>query len=286
MTELQNSKKDISEESDYLIEVAKKIILISHNQEGIQTDGRGMRAMKIFTRQTLSTISLLKLLPSVNKTDEIWDITSFASIKRNIIECFINLYYFGTEKVSESEAELRFFLLQYHKNNEWFNIRKKSLSPIEYKEFDDGLRFEKERLKNHPFLEHLELEEKNRTLKGYEIYKSKSFFEKELIVCNSLREHYRLLSNLVHPLPLSVERTNNINGRGMDSEADLNYFLICIMLSRKYLAATLIEIRNKFNDTLGKQFKNDFDNIEKFITKGFEKKLRLTSSLVKERSKG
>jgi hypothetical protein len=140
---------------------------------------------------------------------------------------------------------------------------------LEYQEFEEGLKAKKERLKNHPFLQSLETEEKNQVLRGYEIYKSKSYFEEKLIVCSNLTEHYRHLSNLVHPLSLSFERTNNINGRGMASESDLNYFLYCIILSRKYLAATLIEIRNKFKDTLGKRFKEDFDFIEQFIKKGF-----------------
>jgi hypothetical protein len=101
------------------------------------------------------------------------------------------------------------------------------------------------------------------------MYKSKAFLEANLTVCLNLRDHYRLLSNLVHPLPLSIERTNDINGRGINSEADLNYFLMCTMLSRKYLSATLIEIRNKFNETLGRRFKQEFEFVEPYITKGF-----------------
>jgi len=270
MNECSKIKKDLIEEIELLVKVVDKIQNISLNQGGIKTDGRGMRAMKIFTRQTLSAISLLKLLPFNKDEDEFWDISSYASITRNIIECYLNLYYFGTENVSESEAELRFFLLQYHRNNEWFNIRKRTMEPSEYEKFEEGLIEEKERLKNHPFLPFLDIDEKNKVLRGYEIYKSKAFFETKLIVCSDLKEHYRLLSNLVHLLPLSIERTNNINGRGLGSEADLNYFLICTMLSRKYLSATLIEIRNKFNDTLGKRFKHDFEFIEPFITKGFK----------------
>jgi hypothetical protein len=98
MEELTNVKKDLLEEIELLVNVVDRIQVISLNQAGIKTDGRGMRAMKLFTRQTLSAISLLKLLPLNKEEDDIWDISSFASITRNIIECFINLYYFGTEK--------------------------------------------------------------------------------------------------------------------------------------------------------------------------------------------
>ena len=127
MSEGENLEQDVLDETELLVQVVGKICRISMNQAGIQTDGRGMRAMKLFTRQTLSALSLTKLIPSATDVYESLDIPSYAAITRNIMECFISIYYYGTENISESEAQLRFFLLQYHRNNEWFNIRKKEL---------------------------------------------------------------------------------------------------------------------------------------------------------------
>src|SRR5688572_12034590 len=120
----QRKLKDI--ELSYLeeLELYDKVVaitaLISVNQNGIKANGRGVRAVKIFTRQTLTVFSLSQLLPrpssSKESDEDLWDICSIASLTRNLIEGYLSLNYFGTEKISDSEAELRFFLLQLHRN--------------------------------------------------------------------------------------------------------------------------------------------------------------------------
>ncbi len=261
---------DYKDELELLYEIIDKVQLISLNQGGIKTDGRGIRAMRIFMRQTLTAISLCKLLPNPDlRKDEFWDIGSVASLSRNLIEGYISLYYFGIENISESEAELRFYLLQLHKNMEWYKIRKGEMELMELKQFENGIANEKQRLFSHPFLSKLTKQELNRVKKVNEIYKSKMYFEENLPVCKGLRQHYRHLSNLVHPLPLSIERINNTNGRGGGSEADIRYCLICVMLSRKYLAATLIDITDKFKKELGDKFKAELEKIRPLVNKGF-----------------
>lgn len=276
---VMKKKRPLSKyETDYLDEydiyrtVLNITIIISYNQGGIKTDGRGIRGMKIFTRQTLTGISLDKLFPIPNhlKTieEDLWDVTSIAALTRNLIEGYLSLYYFGIEKVSESEAELRFFLLQLHRNIEWYNIRKKDMDTQELKTFEDGISSEKNRIKNHPFYQRLTTEEQNRASRGSEMYKTKTHFEKDLPICEDLREHYRLLSNLVHPLPLSIERMDNERGRGIGSDTDVAYCLNCLMLARKYLAASSVGIINHF-PKLEKKFKRQLEIIEPLQFTGF-----------------
>lgn len=107
---LSKVEKDFLEELDLYDKVINLTCLLSLNQQGIHTDGRGIRAMKVFTRQTLTAISLRKLFPapnpSMDRDIEIWDINSLASLTRNLIEGYISLDYFGLERISESEADL------------------------------------------------------------------------------------------------------------------------------------------------------------------------------------
>lgn len=247
--------------------------LVSLNQHNIQTDGRGIRAVKIFTRQTLTAISLSKLLPrpiSSRPTDEdVWDITSIASLTRNIIETYLSMYYFGTEKICESEAELRFFILQLHRNLEWYSIRKQEMDLTELKQFEDGIANEKIRIKNHVYLSKLPKDQRIRAIQFREMYKTKVEFEQELYVCKDLRIHYRQLSNLVHPLPLSIERIDNVKGRGLGTDPDVNYSLIFVMLARRYLAASVIGIVNHFPNELGKKLKNELELIRPLENAGF-----------------
>ena len=247
---------------------------ISLNQHGIQTDGRGLRAMKLFTRQTLTGLSLHKLLPRPNKNksidEDIWDISSIASLTRNIVEGYISLYYFGIEKISESEAQLRFFILQLHRNVEWYNIRKDvNLEEDELKEFENGIIEQKKRIENHPYLLKLSTNQRKRAIQGVEMYKTKYDFEKEISFCKDLRRDYRHLSNLVHPLPLSIERIDNENGRGIGSSRDISYCMICLMIARRYFAATTIGIADYFEKELAIPFAKDLETIRSLVNKGF-----------------
>jgi hypothetical protein len=116
LRELSEFEKSYLEELIKYDKVLSVAILISQNQHGIDTTGRGVRAAKIFTRQALTGISLRNILPfpsdERDKEEELWDISSIASLSRNILEGFLSMFYFGTEIVSDEEAELRFFILQ------------------------------------------------------------------------------------------------------------------------------------------------------------------------------
>jgi hypothetical protein len=246
--------------------VLETTALVSANQHNIQTDGRGVRAVKIFTRQTLTGLSLSRLLPrprsSKSKEEDFWDICSIASLTRNIVEGYLSLHYFGIEKISDSEAELRFFILQLHRNVEWYNIRKAEMDEVELRQFEEGIAKQKLQIKNHINLPNLSEAQRKRAIQGAEIYKTKSDFEGELSVCTNLRKYYRILSNLVHPLPLSIERTDNNNGRGLGSEADISYCLMCVALARSYLTATTIGVIDHFPNELGVRFKKEKESIQ------------------------
>jgi hypothetical protein len=194
-------------------------------------------------------------------------------LSRNLIEGYLSLYYFGIERVSDAEAELRFFIAQLHRNVEWYEIRK-LINPgdPELKEFEDSIASQRERIRSHAYLRSLTAVQKTRALRGTEMYKTKADFEKELSECGDLRRNYRLLSNLVHPLPMSIERIDNERGRGIGSDADVSYSKICLMLARRYLAASTVGIADHFADALAKRFEDSLNGIRPLIAEGFNYK--------------
>ncbi|MCL1478513.1 MAG: hypothetical protein MH219_13780 [Marinobacter sp.] len=127
LTDLEMSFRDEYKKYSKVLSATTNISL---NQHGIDTDGRGVRAVKIFTRQTLSGMSLNSLLPKLSTErdpdSELWDLCSIASLSRNILEAYLVVYYSGTESISDEEAELRFFIGQLHRNREWYRIHKKT----------------------------------------------------------------------------------------------------------------------------------------------------------------
>lgn len=126
LRELSEFEKSYLEELKKYGKVLSVAMLVSKNQHGINTTGRGIRATNIFTRQTLAGMSLRSILPFPTNDIEkaLWDIASISSLARNILEGFMSIFYFGTESISDEEAELRFFILQQHRNREWYSIRK------------------------------------------------------------------------------------------------------------------------------------------------------------------
>ncbi|EIA07443.1 DUF5677 domain-containing protein [Flavobacterium frigoris] len=271
--ELTDSEISFLEELELYNKVLCFIADISICQGGIDADGRGVRGMKIFTRQTVIAFSLSRIFPKPQKTTsydtELWDVLSIASITRNLVEGYLALHYFGLEKISDDEAELRFLILQLHRNIEWFNIRKIEEGDEEYKEFFEGIINQKKQIKNHPYLNNLSVSNRNKALKFSEMYRTKSDFENSLPICNDLIKIYRLLSNLVHPLPMSIERIDNENGRGIGSEMDIQYCIQCILLARRFLAATVVDIVDFFSDSFV-EFSERLEEIRYLQFKGFE----------------
>ena len=209
--------------------------------------------MKLFTRQTLSAVSLSRLLPyyrdTTNSDNEFWDVCSVASLTRNLMEGCVALFYSGTEVISAEEAELRFFLSQYHRNREWQLVRKRQTPENpEIAKVENSLRSEMKRLKEHPFLPHLSLAQRNKVLKGDDMYLTKADLEERFSVVGKYRLHYQLISNLVHPLPLSIERIDNNQGRGNRVANDVLYMTLCLSLAAKFLAASVSSVCDRFPD--------------------------------------
>ncbi|MGB3182057.1 MAG: hypothetical protein WBB45_11740 [Cyclobacteriaceae bacterium] len=274
--ELRKIEADFLEELNLYEKVLKATRFLSLNQHGINTTGRGVRAVKIFTRQTLTGISLKKILPKPSPKqpgeNDFWDIGSIASLSRNLLEGYLSLNYFGLEQISGSEAELRFFILQLHKNTEWFSIRKREMDKKEYDQFEEGIKEQKGRVKNHPYMKLLSSNHRKRAKQGNEMYKTKYDFEKEFFVCENLTKYYRLLSNFVHPTPLSTERTDDEKGRGVGSDNDIGYCLSGMMLGRKFLAASTVGVADIFPTELGEKYHKVIDPIRPLLYKGFERK--------------
>jgi len=266
LTDLEMSFRD---EYKKYSKVLSATINISLNQHGIDTDGRGVIAVKIFTRQTLSGMSLNRLLPKLSTErdpdSELWDLCSIASLSRNILEAYLVIYYSGTESISDEEAELRFLIGQLHRSREWYQINKKQNSDVKVlKEFEDGMKKQKLRIKEHPYLNSLTVPQKNKALKGYEMYYTKADFESKNETCNGLRLDFQLLSNFVHPLPLSIERIDNDRGRGESNIYDITYSIACLKIATKYLAATTVSVVDNFPEELVKRFKLLIDPIREF----------------------
>ncbi len=99
------------------------------------------------------------------------------------------------------------------------------------------------------------------------MYKNKADFESELDICKGLRRNHRLLSNLVHSVPLSIERIDNERGRGIGSDTDVTYCRMSLMLARRFLAASTAGIADHFADRLASKLSKRVDPIRPSSTR-------------------
>lgn len=233
---------------------------ISLNQAGIDTDGRGIRGADIFTRQVLTAHSLKKLLPvlknGVDPDKTVWDMTTIALVSRSIMENFQSLYYFGTEEISEHEADLRFQIFQKDRNFKWKEIRKKmGQTEDELSEFIHGIPEQRKIICNHVFFVKLSERQQEKILKrNAEIYYSHADFETRCPRLKNLSLHYQLLSNLAHPLPLAIDRIDEIKGHGSANDIDISYVNISLDIASECLIASIEEMAIKFPEHIGSRF--------------------------------
>ena len=262
--------KDFLEEVDKFDEVVKVTNLVSGNQQGIATSGRGVRAVQIFTKQTLTANSLMSLLPDKSTFAYLWDGGAIAGLSRNIIECFLAIHYFGIENVSEVEAELRFFIYQRHRNVETYKIQK-GYNPTDpdIKVFENGIKEEMKRIQSHTFYQSLTKDQQNRIINGVEMYKTKADFASQISHCKGLTTDFRYLSNLAHPVGVSIWRIDNESGRGLGSVTDMAHCLRAVRLARKYQAASTAAIAEFFPERFGGRFLPILTKLKELIDEGF-----------------
>jgi hypothetical protein len=88
----------------------------------LKGDTRKSIASILFAKINLCALSITKLLPPDSKShaaeemerERFCDVSSVASLCRNLIEASNRLYYFAIEPVSEEEAKMRLKIHEYH----------------------------------------------------------------------------------------------------------------------------------------------------------------------------
>lgn len=88
----------------------------------LKGDARKRIASILFAKINLCALSITKLLPPDSKShaadqmerERFCDVSSIASLSRNLIEASNRLYYFAIEPVTEAEAKMRLKIHEYH----------------------------------------------------------------------------------------------------------------------------------------------------------------------------
>lgn len=221
---------------------------ISDHSAGIKVPWHLVRANQLYTRLTITSLSIIHLLPTNNifpSKNEFWDFFSVATLARNLIENYHMFYYVGVEKVSDEERDFRLKLLNYHLNNEKYKLYLESNVDKEtLKEFEDNLPNAKGNLKKHPFFISLYRDKASKVLTGKEaMYLThKEISERINFKTDEFIPLYRLFSNHTHSSPLAFFTMSNERGRGEENTAEIEYLSMTLDLCIKYLSAAILDM--------------------------------------------
>jgi hypothetical protein len=226
---------------DFAIEVSDKT-------SGIFVPPRIVEANQLFTRLTVTSVSIIHLLP-YNKIFpsnwRFWDFFSIATLTRNLIDNYLMFYYVGVEKLSDEEIDFRLKVLTFHLNNEKYKLFSElKVDKTVLQDFEKNLPKAKDDLKGHSFFNSLSKEQAGKILTGKAaMYLSHKEISTRVQFNNEeFMSLYRLFSNHLHSTPFACSTMSNERGRGEENEAEISYLTITLDTCIKYLSAAALEM--------------------------------------------
>src|SRR6476661_10728671 len=93
-----------------LDEMAECLMRLSNGTQGKSTDWRGVQVSLVFGKLCVTCISFLRIIPTSGfcgqaKGLDLWDLSSAASLCRNLIEAYCMFAYIGSEPDDDEDGE-------------------------------------------------------------------------------------------------------------------------------------------------------------------------------------
>lgn len=242
-------------ERDALDDLLDAVLKVSSQQGGREVAPRVTVGVLLYTRITVAAVSLLRLLPGnrliTERWTEWWDWPTVAAVARNVIDAYLMFHYVAIEPISADEDALRRDVFWYHDNWEKRRLYQDwGAGPEVLSAFDEKLPAARTSIGAHAASCQLTKDQLKRALSGeHAVYLTRRELRARLPFSSSeLPGFYRLLSANVHAAPFSFHRQSNSRGRGMENEAERAYLVMTSHFSRKYIAASVIELCNTIPD--------------------------------------
>ena len=216
------------------------------------------QASLMFSRMILTYISILHYTPGSSffgpiREFHIWDLSTQASLARNLIETYLTLFYLTIERVDRDELELRKLLWSYHETSEKIKMLEAAIpDSTNIIHLKASRKIDEDRISsNVAFAKISAAKQKNllqkdqcKTKSNTEICKSAGISEKYF------RSIFKYLSNFTHSSPLSISQMDAL--RKFDPEA-LHVFLHVLNISTGFMAVAMGDFR-KLNSKMRFKF--------------------------------
>ena len=245
-------KKDYLENLETFEDFFDFSVDVSDSTMRIHVPSHLVRANQLFTRLTVTSMSIIHLCPANRiwgSSAQFWDFISVATLARNLIENYHAFFYIGVEEVTTAERSFRLDLFNFHLTNEKYKLYKEGGSGEEIlKEFEEKLPIAKEGLKAHPFFLHLSREKAKKILKGDEsmLLSQREISDRVPFNTYEFTPLYRLFSNHTPSTPYAFFSQNNERGRGAENEEEVHYLAMTLAFCTKYLSAAILDMTRLF----------------------------------------
>lgn len=225
---------------------------ISDATAGIAVPERLVRVNQLYTRLTVTSLSIIHLLPFNRyfpSEFKFWDFFSVATLTRCLIENYHMLYYIGVEHISSQELDFRYKLLVFHLNHEKYKLYKDYNADKEVlSDFEMNIPIDRENLKSHPFFDQISKTKQEKVLSGnVAMYLSNKEISSRLhFRTDEFMPLYRLFSNHAHSSPYAYFSISNERGRGIENATEIGHLTVAIDVCIKYLTAAMIDLLTLF----------------------------------------
>lgn len=243
-SELLQSKGEYRKQLQTFEHLITCAVRVSDASGGIHTSNLGIEATKIYTRITLSAMTIGSILPTnqVNKT-KLWDFPSVASLGRAFMETCHRYLYLCEDALSEDEAEFRLKLFFYHMNCEKYRLYKDfEAKPEVLADFEEKIPQAKVALIASTIYKTLPSHMAEKVRRGNtEMHISDEVVaNKHALIGGRFKPIYRLLSNYAHGAPFATYSQSNTRGRGFANVAEIQYIELIVRLLNHYLSVAIL----------------------------------------------
>ncbi|UOE82193.1 DUF5677 domain-containing protein [Vibrio splendidus] len=192
---------------------------------GVRTDDKKRRYSTYFLAKLVhNCVSLLKILPNSSEDKEYFDLSSIASLSRNIIESTNLCWYYCIEDVELEESSFRFLLFDYHDVCTTISLSES----FDWKlDAEEELKEEKlvllEAIKNTSqyFNEGKAEQKKLRQGRKASMCNQSELIEARGVDCKEFKGIYKLLSNHVHTTPNAINSVVHSRSHGQEMDTVL-----------------------------------------------------------------
>ncbi|WP_208665547.1 DUF5677 domain-containing protein [Pseudomonas thivervalensis] len=230
------------------LKILEKLVLmaiaVSDKSGGIKTTTLGIESTKIYTRLTLSAMTINAILPnnSINNS-KLLDFPSVAVLARTFMETTHRYLYLCIPGESKEEQQFRQKLHYFHMNFEKYRLYSDSGTHLDWlPEFEEKLPLEKAALMESSTYKELDKHMQNRVRSGNTEmhFTDEQIADKHRLAFGRFKPIYRILSNHSHGSPFATTSQSNERGRGLENKVENDYLELILLLVNRYLSKIII----------------------------------------------